>query len=90
MNVANYTHQWRNRPDLSIIAMASVHNLEEREAARALGFRTYRGLKPDEEPAKGEVYCPYHTHGVQCVACLLCDGKRGPEDKRKDIVIPWH
>ena len=75
-----YTEQWRwlDRR-VAKWAMASVHSAEEAEEARALGWRTFRDLGPDEEePGRREVECHNSTTGLQCAACLVCRGGTGP------------
>ena len=92
-----YEHDWRN-PDnqwMAKYAMASVHSLEEREEARALGFRTFR---TGDDVGEGEILCLFDSHKIQCVDCGLCNGSNALEDgvvdwgrePRKDIVIPSH
>jgi hypothetical protein len=82
-----YTHQWRHRPDLSELCMASVETVAQREEASALGWRTFRPIVPGSEPDTGEVLCPYVSHGVQCADCLLCCGNGR---QAVDVVVPIH
>ena len=82
-----YTHQWRKRPDLVELCMASVETLEQREEATALGWRTFRPILEGQAPDTGEILCPYVSHGVQCADCMLCNGRRS---QAKDIVVPIH
>jgi hypothetical protein len=79
-----YTHTWaENSPEYAAYFMASIDPLGERldgktrERAKDLGYRTYRILMDGEEPEKGEVLCPYVTHGTQCIDCGLCSGWAG-------------
>ncbi len=72
-----YTHQWR-RPSAQWLrswAMASVESLKEAEAARAMGWGTFRVGLEDEEAAQGEIWCPSQDKGMTCNACGMCDGK---------------
>lgn len=79
-----YEHDWDLPKNqwLKAYAMASVHSEEERQEAKAMGWRTY---KTGDEPEEGEIWCPFHSHGIQCIKCGLCNGGEG-----KDIVIPSH
>ena len=81
-----YEHDWRNPENqwLKLYAMASVHSVEEREEANALGWRTFRTGDSVED---GEVFCPNHTHQIQCIDCKLCSGN---SCDAKDIVNPAH
>lgn len=84
-----YTHQahqsWAQW--LKPYAMASVSSKYDAKIYQALGWRTFR-IGKDPEP--NEIICPNYTHNIQCIKCKLCDGKRGSDDKRKNIVIPAH
>jgi hypothetical protein len=86
-----YTHAPHRRwaGFLKGTAMASVNNAFDGEFYRALGWRTFR-VTDGEESGADEIVCPNYTHGVQCITCGLCDGSRGPNDKRKSITIPRH
>ena len=79
-----YEHEWRKPGNqwLKDYAMASVHSEDERQEAKALGWRTF---KTGDELEEGEIWCPFHEHGIQCIKCGLCNGGEG-----KDIVIPSH
>jgi len=86
-----YTHQphrvWASH--LKSTAMASVNSGYDGKVYREFGWRTFR-VTEKPEVDDGEIICPNFTHGVQCIACGLCDGVRGPHDKRKSITIPKH
>ena len=88
-NYTGYTNQWRYGIDTEYAryCMASVTSLRDRSKAKKLGYRTYRALRKNEAPAKGEVMCPYYTSNgkVQCVDCRLCSGL---SSGAKDIVAP--
>jgi len=68
-----YTHAWRDRPDLRECCMASVHSLAEADAARSLGWRTFRTTDSYVDVGNQEVPCPSDM-GVQCAKCKMCDG----------------
>jgi hypothetical protein len=85
-----YTQQW-SRADTQpyrLILMASVHSEGQQATAAAKGWRTFRTIRQGEPLLAGEILCPYPR--VQCARCLLCDGKHGPADKRKNIAEYWH
>jgi hypothetical protein len=93
-----YSHQWKGQ-NVASFAMASVHSVEERAQAKAKGMRTFRIVSSLDEivrDLKGraqEIACPASKEAgarTTCNDCGLCDGSRGPTDKRKDIVIVAH
>ena len=86
-----YTHQWRRKfaEWSKKYCMASVDSIEEYRQAVGAGWRTFR-VSYDGKTEKGEIVCPSTTHDVKCVDCNLCDGSRGEQDKRKNIVIVAH
>lgn len=82
-----YTHQWRIRPDLARITMASADTPADASAAWRLGFRTFR---LSSEPTNVEIQCPSDL-GISCLDCGLCDGTRnGTRAAVKSITIPPH
>jgi hypothetical protein len=84
-----YTHQWAHVSDQwASLLMASVETLEQRLAAKANGWRTFRVTKTGEasELQSGEIWCP-SLKGVTCADCGLCCGT---SRKAKDIAIPVH
>ncbi len=71
--------------------MASADSEADREAAKALGFRTFRVRSKDEPKLKGEGICPASeemNYSTNCGACLLCGGHSGKG--KADIVIIAH
>jgi len=84
-----YEHLWREARNqwLAEFAMASVESLEEKEEAKALGWRTFRQLKPGEEMQSDEVMCPFVTKSIQCKDCRLCSGN---SIGAKSVAIPSH
>jgi hypothetical protein len=87
----SYTHLWKQFPMLSAFCMASVDTEEEREEAKALGFRTYRVRCTDDPVLKGEGQCPASNElgkAVQCAQCMLCGGAR--TNAKADITIIAH
>ena len=86
---SGYTHQWRDRLDLSPYLMASVDSEEEAEQAKAAGWRYFRVREEGGRLLDGEIVCPAEkTDGkVQCKDCLLCCGnaRKGP-----NVVITAH
>lgn len=90
-----YTEDWKTHVGrgLSSWLMASVNSSHERKLAKALGYRTFRVLAKGETLEPGEIACPASKEAgnrTQCSRCLLCDGKRGPSDHRKDVAIQKH
>ena len=88
-----YTHQWKTNPALSSVTMASVDSPEEQRQAQRLGLRTFRVRTETEPLLPGEITCPASAEAGQrttCLTCGLCDGKRGPNDHRKNISIIAH
>lgn len=86
-----YTHLWRQFPALSAFCMASCDTEEEREEAKALGFRTFRVRARGSDKLTGEGVCPASAElgkTVQCVSCMLCGGNR--VKAKADIVIDAH
>jgi len=79
-----YTHQWRNTLRLSRYCMASVDSLEEREEAKALGYRTFRTRGSDTGRVQyQESACPASKEGgqlIQCVVCQYCSNTKGTGD----------
>jgi len=90
--LAGYTHQWSD-PKFKAFAgllMASCDTPEERETAKALGWRTFRTRTPEESAESGEVVCPASKEGgerTSCASCGLCGGR---SSRAKDPVIIVH
>ena len=79
----SYTHQWHKAsPALAQFAMASVQTVQEKNAANAIGYRTYRVTTGPLE--SDEIICPESTVGISCADCGLCAGNRVDA---KNIVI---
>ena len=74
----SYTHQWNEPwidPNASDYSMASVQTVDEKNAANAMGYRTYR-VTSDEILQDDEILCPEITSGANCKDCGLCAGNR--------------
>jgi hypothetical protein len=75
-----YTHQWEDPAVQSLrpFVMASVDNEEELHRAQAMGWRTFRVLRGDEQLIAGiEISCPASAeagHKKTCDACRACQG----------------
>ena len=85
VNGTSYTHQWSEAwadQRGKAYSMASVQSLDEKRAANALGWRTYRVTDGDLEP--DEILCPELTRNASCKNCKLCSGARR---NAKNIVI---
>jgi hypothetical protein len=88
-----YTHQWTNGRNLSAYVMASVHTAEQRKAAKAKGYRTFRIITDVQDVQKGEILCPASKEAgerTNCAKCGLCSGSKGNDDRRKDVAIVVH
>lgn len=78
-----YTHQWRYYVRLSKYCMASVDTPEERTQAKALGFRTFRVIRTNEQRGSREAQCPASEeagHLITCTQCRYCDPRNGTGD----------
>lgn len=90
-----YTHQWKNKPWLRSLCMASTDTEQERVQARAAGWRVFHVAPQDAtEPAPGTVWCPATVEGgsrALCVTCGACDGApRSRSAKRRGISVLAH
>jgi hypothetical protein len=90
-----YTHQWRTSgPALQRYCMASCDTVEDRDAAKAAGWRTFRVSLPscgDAVKLAGEAVCPASKEAgakLQCAACKACGGTA--TGRRGDITIQAH
>lgn len=82
-----YTHQWRKRPDLQGLCMASIDAPEQVEAARGGGWRLF-SIVPLGSSA---INCPASKEAgarTTCAACGLCKGTSS--GSKKDIFIAEH
>lgn len=88
--INGYTHQWRTTP-LQEMCMASVDTPEERDEARALGWRTFRVRDQNEPVLDREIVCPASKEAgfkTNCAACRACGGTDAKA--KADIVIIAH
>jgi hypothetical protein len=89
-----YTHQWQTGKagaDIMALCMASADNAEERAAAKAAGYRTFRVRAASEPVLSGEFACPASEEAGRrklCEECGACDG--GLNTRRADPVIIVH
>lgn len=89
-----YTAGWRDLgPDWARIFMASVSTPADAIRARSAGWRFFASSGSSADDAAfteaGGRACLNHSHGLQCVSCLGCDGlKKGK--KRLSFWIPFH
>lgn len=88
-----YTHAWRldRVQPYRAFLMASCDTTDERTAAKAMGWRTFR-VAPLADWAKldREILCPASAEADKktvCAACTLCGGA---ERAKPDIMIPLH
>ena len=88
-----YTHQWRQSfaQALRELVMASADSAQERDTARAMGWRTFRVRGADETLGAREFACPASPEGGnrrQCIDCQACDGAaRGPAQASVAIIV---
>lgn len=84
-----YTHQWRIRPDLMRLCMASVDSEAEAAEARALGWRTFRVRAKGADKMRGEFVCGASEEAgrkLTCVDCQACGGT-GAKAKASPVII---
>lgn len=88
-----YTHQWRKRPHLRSVVMASCDSVQDYEDATAAGWRSFRTRADAADSLQpGEIICPASIeagHKSSCDKCSLCDGSH-LDDRRKSIAIIAH
>tara|TARA_R110000824_G_scaffold346368_1_gene533165 strand:+ start:3006 stop:3233 length:228 start_codon:yes stop_codon:yes gene_type:complete len=75
--------------------MASVHTQAERLEAKGRGYRTFRIITAvgDHGLGRDEILCPASKEAgarTTCEKCNLCDGRKGDNDKRRDVAIVAH
>lgn len=90
--VTGYSHAWLTFSDVGGRCMASVDTVDEARQATARGMRYFR-VSPDNSVLPGEIVCPASDEAgnrTTCEQCALCDGSKGPGDRRKNIVILAH
>jgi len=91
-NSTSYTHLWKHLTGLELnqskqFTMASVDNLEEKQEAQQLGYRTFRVVDNYDDLESDEIVCPNITKGVTCIECKLCNGN---QSGAKNIVVKAH
>jgi len=80
-----YTHQWKQAFAQAHreLCMSSSDSIEDRDLARAMGWRTFRVIAINAAPKLDrEIYCPASPEGGnkrQCITCTACDGALKPE-----------
>lgn len=101
INHTGYTHQWRKRPALRSVVMASCDSPTDYADATAGGWRSFRTRTADQPLSPDEIICPASdegNHRTTCADCSLCDGNHsarlgklatGP-DRRRSIAIIVH
>jgi hypothetical protein len=86
-----YTHQWKQNKfqALKQYCMASCDSPEEREQARAKGWRVFEVGTAEQDMPKTAIYCPADIEGsnLQCAQCTLCAGTSRPA---KDVFSRVH
>jgi hypothetical protein len=85
-----YTHQWRKRPELRELVMASCDSPADYRDAQESGWRTFRVRLDSQELLANEITCPASAESgfrTSCEACKLCSGNRL---QAKSIAIVLH
>ena len=88
-----YTHQWRTRPDLKGLLMASVDGVGEMLDARDAGWRTFRIRESRDPLLTSEIACPASAEAGKvrsCVTCAACDGADVGKNRKASIGIVVH
>lgn len=91
--VNGYSHQWKQArfAAFRLLCMASVDSPAEADAARALGWRTFRVKTAAAAKLTGEVTCPASKEAGQRTTCEDCRACGGTSAKaRAGIVINSH
>lgn len=72
-----YTHQWkRDLARAGRLAKLFMMSCDTHEDLDFVNLKGWRGFLVSEEEHSEAVECPYYTHGVQCIDCMLCCGNR--------------
>jgi hypothetical protein len=78
-NLLSYALAWtgyvHTHTELKGIVQASCETEEQAVELQAAGWKTYRSKMEHEPLMPGEILCPHEKTGIQCIQCLLCDGK---------------
>ena len=86
-----YTHQWRDiDAGYADFLMASADCVEDRRAARGMGYRSFYVAPRGTTSAEGAVLCLSEARGTSCLDCLACAGTRGTGRVAVDIFIGAH
>jgi hypothetical protein len=87
-----YTHQWRWIDSaFSLLLMASADSVEDRRAARGLGYRSFYVVPKGSAKPAGAVLCLSDARGTTCEDCGACAGTRmGAKPNAVDIFITAH
>jgi hypothetical protein len=85
-----YTHFPEKADHLRGYVQASCDTLHQARKAWCAGWKTFRVVHASsiselrKQRIEGEIICPHHTKGIQCIACGLCDGSKA------NILAPIH
>jgi hypothetical protein len=86
-----YTHQWRIRPELRDLVMASADSSKEASVAHVAGWRTFRVAMPGHiDRLPRESICPASEEAGRKLTCDICRACNGASGKRGSIVIQAH
>jgi hypothetical protein len=86
-----YTHQWRTRPQLRHLCMASADSPEAAKQAQADGWRTFRVALPSHVArTPNESICPASAEAGRKLTCATCKACGGANGRKGSIVIQAH
>jgi len=75
MYALGHTGYVHTHTELKGVLQASCETEEQAAELQAAGWKTYRSKMEHEPLMPGEILCPHEKTGIQCIQCLLCDGK---------------
>ena len=80
-----YTHQWKNDKAAHVMdyCMASADSADDRMAAIAKGYRTFRVRTESEALLSGEFICPASKEAGKRLTCDTCGACNGGVDSKK-------
>jgi len=85
-----YTHQWRTRPDLQNLCMASCDTLQDYESATKAGWRTFRVRLESLPLMEREIACPASEEAGKRTTCDSCGLCKGTAAAARNIAIVAH
>lgn len=86
-NHTGYTHQLGHKnfdKRIATICMISADTEKQALSAQKKGFKTFRVKTENMQKLNSEIECLSQSHGISCLDCGLCDGKKS------NIVVDVH